>query len=121
MKRRKPPMGLVLVPALRKPSASPKLSLAEEERAFTAHYLRLADTALTDPTGKSQAMTGVEDAMHRTKVKVSKYAPLTFACIVCDRQFVVGDKDLGQLGKELAEHCLRDHPEQHPRAQRKAA
>jgi len=64
MKRHKPPKGLILVSAERKPTPSPKSSLAEEERAFTAHYLRLADAALTDGlTEKSQAMTGVEDDM----------------------------------------------------------
>lgn len=108
-----PPKAQVLVLAPLKPAASPKPNLADEEHSFTAHYLRLADTALKDGAStKVQAISALGGAMDQTKVKVTKYDPLTFACIVCDRQFLAGDKDLAQLSREVTEHILRDHPEQ---------
>lgn len=121
MKSRKPPpKAQVLVLAPLKPVASLKPSLAEEEQAFTAHYLRLADTALKEGAStKVQTISALGGAMDQTKVKVTKYDPLTFACIVCDRQFLAADKDLARLSREVTEHILREHPEQS--SQHKAA
>lgn len=53
-------------------------------------------------------------------MRIAKYEPLTFACIMCDEQFNASGKSLAQVAEEIAEHFSKNHPLEHSAQQETA-
>lgn len=43
-------------------------------------------------------------------LKVVRYKPLVFGCVMCDEQFAADGKSLVQVAQEVADHVSQKHP-----------